>query len=307
MKATEQGNDRTIALVLEPAPDSALQLVRENESELRDRLRAYGAIVLKGVRGGIDEFNEIVSTLGGPQLEYTERSTPRSAVKGNVYTSTEYPPNQEIPMHNENSYSDTWPEYLYFLCETAPATGGCTPVADSRKVLEDIPDEVRERFQGGLIYSRTYREGLGLTWEEAFQTGDRETVERYCAEHGMEATWGDDELRTETRRPSTRTAVSSGEEVWFNQANLFHPSSLDREVREALLELYGEDELPRNVRYGDGSPIPDADIAAITEAYGQTALSLPWEEGSVLIIDNMRMAHGRQAFTGARRILVAMT
>jgi len=281
--------------------------VEENKPQLMDELRTYGAILLLGLSGGVDEFNDVVSTLGGPQLAYTERSTPRSSVKGNVYTSTEYPASEEIPMHNENSYSDSWPKYLYFLCEVAPVEGGSTPIADSRKVLENIPDSVRERFCGGVLYTRNYREGLGLTWQEAFQTADHEAVERYCREHGMAAAWTNGELRTEALRPATRRAYATDKEVWFNQANLFHPSSLDPEVREALAELYDDSELPRNVYFQDGRPIPDADIGAITKAYRKVALELSWQEGSVLIIDNMRLAHGRRPFTGDRRVLVAMT
>lgn len=307
MNTVEEGNDWTTALVFAPDGGASPSWVRANASQLRQQLRTYGAIVLRRVPGGIDGFNEVVSVLGGPQLAYTERSTPRSAVKGNIYTSTEYPASQEIPMHNENSYSDSWPGYLYFFCETAPESGGGTPIADSHQVLQNLPTSVRDRFAGGVIYTREYREGLGLTWQEAFQTSDRDQVERYCLEHGMKATWRDDELRTEAQRPSTLTSDSSGQEVWFNQANLFHPATLDDDVREALVEMYGENGLPRQVYYGDGSPIPDVDIKVITDAYRQTSLVLPWEEGSVLIIDNTRMAHGRQPFTGDRRILVAMT
>jgi alpha-ketoglutarate-dependent taurine dioxygenase len=307
MNGLELGNPWTTALEFAPSGGVSLQWVSENEPQLMDELRAYGAIVLRGLSAGVDEFSDVVSTLGGPSLAYTERSTPRSSVKGNVYTSTEYPASAEIPMHNESSYSDSWPGYLYFLCEVAPEAGGCTPIADSRKVLENIPDSVRERFEGGVVYTRNYREGLGLTWQEAFQTSDREAVEHYCREHGMEAAWVGGELRTEALRPATRMAASTDAEVWFNQANLFHTSSLDPEVREALLELYDESELPRNAYYGDGKPIPDADIDAITKAYRKISLELPWQEGSVLIIDNMRMAHGRKAFSGNRRVLVAMT
>lgn len=307
MNRQELGNRSTTALEFAPPGGVSLQWVRENERQLADELRAYGAIVFRGLAGGVDEFSDVVSTLGGPPLAYTERSTPRSSVKGHVYTSTEYPASADIPMHNENSYSDSWPEFLYFLCEVAPEAGGVTPIADSQKVLDAIPDSVRERFEGGVVYARNYREGLGLTWQEAFQTSDREVVERYCCKHGMDVTWTGEELRTEALRPATRMAASADAEVWFNQANLFHPSSLDPEVREALLEIYDESELPRNAYYGDGKPIPDADIDAITKAYRKISLNLPWQKGSVLIIDNMRMAHGRTAFSGNRVVVVAMT
>ena len=50
--------------------------------------------------------------------------------------------------------------------------------------------------------------------------------------------------------------------VWFNQAHLFHVSSLQPEIREALLAAAGGDP-PRNAYYGDGSPIDDRDLDQI--------------------------------------------
>jgi alpha-ketoglutarate-dependent taurine dioxygenase len=95
--------------------------------------------------------------------------------------------------------------------------------------------------------------------------------------------------------------------VWFNQAHLFHISTLEPELREVLRETYGEDGLPRNAHLGDGGPIPDADLTAIRAAYARASLVLPWRPGDVMLVDNLLMAHGREPFTGDRRILVAMT
>ncbi len=51
------------------------------------------------------------------------------------------------------------------------------------------------------------------------------------------------------------SSTYTGEMVWFNQAHLFHFSSFQSKVREALLSFYQENELPRNAYYGDNSPI----------------------------------------------------
>lgn len=302
------GNAHTSMLLYTP-PADPVTWVKENVTELRSALFEYGigALVLRGVGTDLDVFNTIVQTIGGEMLSYTERSTPRSTVKGNVYTSTEYPADQNLPMHNESSYSDAWPTLLYFLCDTPAKTGGATPVADSRKMLELIPADVRDRFADGVRYTRTFREDLGLTWQESFQTDDKHQVESYLTEHGQEFAWTEEGLRTSRRRPSEATEPTTGARVWFNQANLFHVSALDPAVGEALLEMYGEDDLPRNARFADGSTIPDDDIAAIRAAYDEASLPRPWEEGDVMVINNMLMAHGREPFTGPRRILVAMT
>jgi alpha-ketoglutarate-dependent taurine dioxygenase len=302
-------NDWTTASVYYVGSESAdpLRWVRTHQAELRNGLQADGFYLLRGFPVDIDVFKEVVHLIGGDPLEYTERSTPRTAVGGNIYTSTEYPHDQPIPMHNENSYSDTWPTTLFFFCHTASTMGGATPIADSRAVLRLIPLEIRKRFAAGVTYTRTFREGLGLSWQETFQTDDPAVVEAYCAAHGMTYRWRDDGLRTRHRRPATQRVPYTDEQVWFNQANLFHVSSLDAEVRETLLELYGEDDLPRNAFLGDGRPINEDDLAQITHAYRQASLALPWAPGDIMVVNNMLMAHGREPYAGDRRVLVAMT
>lgn len=290
--------------------DAGTDWVRSHSPRLRERLATDGLILLHGLSAdgdGVGGFHDVVRSVGGDLLRYTERSTPRSVVTGNIYTSTEYPADQPIPMHNENSYALSWPSAVYFFCHTAPGTGGATPVADSRAVLDLIPAEVRERFAKGVIYTRTFRADMGLSWQEAFQTEDRADVERHCRTHGQEFSWDGEVLRTRHHRPATAVDPGTGAEVWFNQAHLFHISSLEPDLREVLLETYGEDGLPRNALLGDGSPIPDADLAAIRAAYDRASLALPWRQGDIMLVNNMRMAHGREPYTGERRILVAMT
>jgi alpha-ketoglutarate-dependent taurine dioxygenase len=250
----------------------------------------------------------LAETVGGRLMEYTERSTPRTRIDSNVYTSTEYPNDQEIPQHNENSYSDTWPWYVFFLCQTPAARGGQTPVADSRTVLRLLPTDLVARFrERGVRYTRTFRAGLGLSWQDTFQTTDRSEVERYCAAHGINAHWRGDLLRTSQRRPATIRHPVTGEEAWFNQAHLFHVNALPDEVRQSMLQLYAEDELPRNASYGTGEPITDEDLAAIDTAYRRALIGHAWSAGDILMIDNHVMSHGRQRYTGERSVVVAMT
>ncbi|MGK9789048.1 TauD/TfdA family dioxygenase, partial [Salmonella enterica subsp. enterica] len=84
-----------------------------------------------------------------------------------------------------------------------------------------------------------------------------------------------------------------GDPVWFNQAHLFHLSALAPEMREVLLDTVGEEDLPRNVYYGDGTPIPDAELDAVRAVLDVHKVVFPWREGDVLMLDNMLTAHAR--------------
>ncbi|MEU8824342.1 TauD/TfdA family dioxygenase [Streptomyces sp. NPDC048636] len=280
-----------------------------NVDGLRAAMLDHAAVMVKNLGlGEQDELAGLAELIGGRTLEYNERSTPRSRVKGNVYTSTEYPADQSIPQHNESAYSHNWPHNLFLYCAKAAATGGETPVADSGAVLDRLPEELVARFEEhGVLYTRTYRTGMGLSWQEGFQTDDKAEVDRYCAEHDIEAEWDGEVLRTRQRRPAVVEHPVTGRRVWFNQAHLFHVHALPEPVREGLLEICGEDGLPRNAYVGDGTPVTPGELATILGVYATTTLAEGWEDGDLIMIDNILTTHGRRPYTGDRKVLVSMT
>ena len=75
---------------------------------------------------------------------------------------------------------------------------------------------------------------------------------------------------------------------------------------ESLLHLFGEEGLPRNVYYGDGGRISSDEMAELVRTYEDGAVDFRWEEGDVLLVDNMLVAHGRRPYVGERKIVVAM-
>lgn len=283
--------------------------VSRHRELIGERLREHGGILFRGFSlASIDHFEQVVKALSGELLRYTYRSTPRSEVEGRIYTSTEYPPDQTIPMHNEMSYSRHWPRKIWFYCVQSAESGGETPIADSRAVYRRIDPEVRRRFlERGVMYIRNYGGGLDLPWQNVFGTEDRREVEAFCKDSGIEYEWrSGDRLRTRQICQGVCNHPDTDEPLWFNQAHLFHVSSLLPELRESLLEDLGEDELPRHARFGDGSSIEEDDLAEIRAAYEQEMVIFPWQDGDLVLLDNMLTAHGRRPFSGKRRVLVGM-
>jgi alpha-ketoglutarate-dependent taurine dioxygenase len=309
---TNLAPDQPLPIIIQPAVDG-LDLIKwaaAQQAYLTDLLARHGGILFRNfaVRT-VDQFEQFVgATTNSALLEYTYRSTPRSQVSGNIYTSTEYPSDQVIPFHNELSYARAWPLKIWFFCVTPALEGGATPIADSRKVYARIPDSVKTPFiEKGVMYVRNYGEGLDLPWQNVFQTNDRSAVEAFCNSAGIMYEWkGGDRLRTTQVCQAVARSPRTGEMVWFNQAHLFHASSLPPAVYAMLLAEFQAHELPRHTFYGDGSPIPADALEAIRQAYEAESVTFTWHVGDILMLDNMLVAHGRAPFSGPRKIVVGM-
>jgi hypothetical protein len=283
--------------------------VEEYQHDIRGLLETHGAVLVRGLKvPGTSQFGKILSTLFGAELlEYVYRSTPRTELRGNVYTATEYPASQVIPQHNENSYSRHWPNRIGFMCILPSETGGETPIGDSRIIYNMLPAWVRDKFeQKGVMYVRNYST-LDLPWSVVFQTSEKSEVEAFCHANDLSYEWlENDTLRTRQINPATAVHPHTGDKLWFNQAHLFHASSLGKEITDTLLASLGEENLPRNSYYGDGTPIePDA-LDLIRSAYEQTKIKFPWQKNDLLLLDNILFTHGRESYTGARKVLVGM-
>lgn len=300
----------TTMTVIESTP-AALGILPAQAAE---RLAVDGAVMVRGL--GIqqaEEFHDRVAQFGDPLIDtYRGGNTPRSTLSDGVFSSTEYPARYEITPHNEMSYAHRWPSRLFFGCLTAAVTGGATPVCNGRALLNDLSPQVRARFEEkGVLYRQHLHGGAGLgkSWQQTFETEDRTVVEEFLRAADARFEWTSaGGLRIEQARPAVRTHPGSGETVWFNQADQWHPSNLPDDEAELLLAVVdSEADLPHSVAYGDGTPIPDADLEQVRKAQSHHKLAVAWQPGDLLIIDNMLVLHGREPFTGSRRVVVSMT
>ncbi len=174
--------------------------------------------------------------------------------------------------------------------------------------MRRIDPAVRDRFvEKGWMYLRNFGSGFGLDWPTVFQTDDRGEVEEHCRRGGIECEWRPDgNLRTRAVRPAVAEHPVTGETVWFNHATFFHVSTLEPALRETLLEQFSQEDLPTNTFYGDGSPIEPEVLDSLRDAYRSETVRFPWQEGDLLLLDNMLVAHGREPFEGERLVLVGM-
>ena len=285
------------------------QWAKENREFIETQLLDCGGLLFRGFEvSGQEDFERFLPAVCGKLLNYIEGATPRSHLSDKVYTSTEFPASQRIMLHNELNYVMTWPMRIWFCCITPSPEGGETPIADVRRVFQRIDPAIRSRFiEKGWMLVRNFGNGMGLPWQTSFRTDDKTELENYCRSSNVSYEWVDDNhLRTRQVRPAVARHPVTHEWVWFNHVAFWHLASLAPAVRDSMLSVFKEEDVPYSTYYGDGSPIDAADIQAISEAYDQETIAFRWQQGDVLMLDNMLVAHGRSPYAGPRKIIVAM-
>jgi alpha-ketoglutarate-dependent taurine dioxygenase len=303
-------DQRILLRVQAPAGDRDISsFVEAHRQEIQAALLEHGGVLLRGfdVRT-VEDFGRFIDATGLERTEYLYRSTPRTTVADRIFTTTEYPAQQEILLHNENAYQRDWPLKVSFCCLITATSGGATPIGDMRQITASVGPLLRERFaERGVRYVRHYRRDIDLPWQVVFQTEDPEQVAEFCRAEGLEYKWLDSEtLRTSQMAQGTAVHPLTGEEIYFNQAHLFHVTSLGPAGAKSLIELFGADRLPRHATYGDGEEIAPEDLEHVRGAFRQHEVSFPWQPGDVLLLDNMQVAHGRRPFRGQRKVLAAL-
>lgn len=280
----------------------------EHRSFVHEELRTCGCVLFRGFEvTTAAAFERVAQRLCGDL--YTEYGDlPGASPRARVYGSTPYPEDKTILYHNESSHLSSWPKTMCFCCIQPAESGGETPLADCREIHNRMDRDLRDRFERhGLVYIRNFVPGLDVSWRDFFRTSDRSVVEDYCRRSGIEHEWwGDDCLRTKQCRPAIVRHPDTGEKVFFNQILLHHISCLEAEARQTLLAQFQVEQLPRNVQFGDGSPIPDVVVAEVKDLCDEASRVFPWQAGDVLMVDNVRLAHSRNPYRGRRTTLVAM-
>ena len=282
-------------------------------AEHRDALRAvvaeHGAVLVRGL--GLHDAAETTAVfrrLATTLMTEREAFARRQVYADGVYSSATWPANQQMCMHHELSYRLEVPSLLLFGCLGAPTEGGATAVSDSLTVLEALPRDLTERFErDGWLLTRSYNDEIGATLAEAFGTEDRGAVESYCRGNAIEFEWQPDgELRTRQRRSAVVRHPVTGQRCFFNQIAFLNEWTIAEEIREYLVDVYGADGLPFNTGFGTGEPLTAEIVDVINAVYEANTVREPWQPGDLMLVDNIRTAHSREAYEGSREILVGM-
>jgi alpha-ketoglutarate-dependent taurine dioxygenase len=307
-------SDHPVVITPEPdfGPDGLHAYLAAHRREVDALMLQHGGVLFRGFRiGAPPAFHQCAESLGAQPFSYVGGDTPRTRVAGDVFTATEHAPSEAISLHNEMSYLPEWPKRLFF-CSLLPAShGGQTPLAKGADILRAMPPAIVERFREKRVtYIRNFhpKAALGKSWQATYETQDRATLEAIVVRQGSTCTWlPDGTLRVTTTCSALATHPVTGEDVWFNQAEQWHPSGLSPDVRAMLEELLGKGRLPHDCTYGDGDPIGEDVLADVRHVLGRTKQIFDWQPDDFLVVDNVLMMHGREAYKGKRTTLAYLS
>ena len=304
-------SEKQLPLVIQAKQNSTklIDWASNNKDFLETQLVKDGAILFRKFSlEHISNFQRFIETIAGELSEYQDKATPRHQVAGKIYSSTDYPRSHYIFFHNENSFAHTFPQKIFFFCLTPSEKGGQTPLADIRKVYQHIPSSIREKFKKKkVLYVRNFGRKVGLSWQNVFNTSNPTELEKYGQQAGIKLEWkSEGRLRTYAVREACAEHPQTKEMIWFNHVAVLHISTLPPLQQKMLLEEFAPEDLPNNTYYGDGTEIEPEVLNIIRDAYQQEQIMFSWQQGDVLMVDNLLVAHGRKPYSGRREIVVGM-
>jgi alpha-ketoglutarate-dependent taurine dioxygenase len=287
-----------------------LQWAEANRDLIERSTLSCGALLFRGFNVPSPEyFQNFAKIVGEAPVHYEANIYPRrDEDKGSVRAGTTYRPELKLRWHNEDSFDAfLWPKKIMFHSHVEALEGGETPICDLTEMFQRIEPEIRRKFmEKGVLYVRTYYPELGMHWEQEFETSSHEALKERCRRTQIEYEWVGNRLRTRRHRPAVIRHPQTGEMIWFNLLQVWHPASLEQGVLSSWKASFSMEEFPVNVYYGDGSTIEDEVMEHIFSVYDSLETAFLWQHGDIMLLDNLAVSHARNSFKGPRQLFVAM-
>lgn len=324
-------NDTVIPLALKPSThdsvdfdlDTVIETIKSLQARdgiLTKKLARHGTLLFRGLPiHNAHDFSKFAHAFGYKPHEIIGIVVDRPMLAPNVAPANEAPKEVLIYNHNESPQVPHAPEYIFFYNHKAPEKGGETPISSSLELFyraqQEIPEFISELTEKGILSRVTYKfekqyEG-GSTLKQAFgkeiEEGDDEATRRAKVEaqiarygRGKHTTWEwtDDGLILTHRLPPIRTQPNT------NLPTLF--TGLAAYYKNAQVNAGARKNITQQL-FGDGTPIPEKNLAHLAKITDEIRVLHKWQQGDVLVYDNIIAQHGRQPWEGEQsdRVVLA--
>ena len=262
-----------------------------------------------GAQFGIQSPQDLSEVLTSWPVEwsaYLFGQSRRTKLAGEVYTASEYSPKRSFPAHHELSYTPHPPKWIVFYAHRGTDTGSMR-LLDGRLIFDSIQKSSWSYLLGQeIVYRKCMpsegRIGFGKTWQEHFENSDSDGVSTFIDSHGVSYQWLDNgDLSIQYRTPFTRQHTVG--QVWYAQPRLWHLPfrGLDWFERSVDANYW-----PTAVHLGSGERFPVEFLYWLEEQEQHCARRIQIGKGGLVIVDNHRVAHGREPYAGQREHWVTM-
>jgi alpha-ketoglutarate-dependent taurine dioxygenase len=302
--------------------DAAVKAVQDLQKNniLTQRLAQHGTLLFRGLPiHDAQDFSKFAHAFGYNPHEIIGIVVNRPLLAPNVAPANEAPKEVLIYNHNESPQVPHAPEYIFFYCHKAPAKGGETPISSSVELFErakqEIPEFIEELGNKGILSRVTYKverqyQG-GSTLKQAFGKevidGDNEEIRKAKIEaqiarygRGKHTTWewgSDGSIVVTHRLPTVRTQPGTGLPTLFTGlASYWKNKTVNQGGRANVTQQL----------YGDGTPIPDQYLEKLAQITDEIRVLHKWQQGDVLVYDNIIAQHGRQPWEGEQEDRVVL-
>jgi len=308
-------NDFSINPTEESLPKSVVEKMWENYQKT-------GLVLLTNTKTkDVDKMRKWAQIIMEDKLtSYKGGANSRGQI-GNAVYDTGAPPSAHLHYHHEQAYIGNSVKNLAFLCEGATEGKGWMYVSNNEIATKEIMklelgQKLREK---GICYIRCltdkqyYAEkskgwngkdevGVYNHWQTSFQTDNYAEAEDLATQLGLRFNWGPNNYL------KTKNYISAFELCPFTNKNVLFSSVADDSVWfdtwPGVMELptynaFEEADMnqrPLKMTYGDDTDFTREELWQYMHVYDKGGMPIIWKEGDVLIVCNIRWAHGRPSY-----------
>jgi len=263
--------------------------LHEPTSEIYDRLKQSGVIVLRECFNKIEDFGSFVKRHSS-RLTLDPGRTFTGGVAQLVDAGT-----SAVGLHCENGNAPIWPDLTWFFCTQAPLLGSQTTLCDGVSTLEKLSEKTIKRFENKKIRYR--RSVPGDKWRrivcyyntsiQDIEKARFEDLKKIVGDNSStHMKYSPDEDSVDYSFTTSAIQISS-----FCQKPAFANSILGPSFNY---------EKP-TIDFEDGEPFDNKLLVEINSVTDKNTYIVGWQDFDLVMIDNRRVMHGREKIIDDRR------
>lgn len=262
------------------------RLLELERDALLSALERSGALLLRGFSFEDREFSTLTERFSEAFFTHPKRKSTLDE-----HTIEVVPGHERVAPHQELGYLPFRPDYLWLYCRVPASAGGRTIVHPAEEFLAELSPTTRRLFEDNEItYQHRWHEDM---WRSYWPRRTMEEVQDDL--RGRDGVVvhadGDERVLRFDYRTSALVRGRRGEALFLN-------SVLN------MLDVMRKGDATAVVSFANGRPFSGALIDELEAVAERVSSPVQWEPKDVLIVDNKRAMHSREAFRGERDLVV---